>query len=129
MCKNCPALIYLYHSIDFLPSINDNRKSTIKIKNNTFAIPAALTAIPVKPNMPATMATIRKITVQRNIVYIFRMNNTRNNSETMPKKNTHNIQLLLKVYNHNLKVNVFMIQAAVFYSIFVASHSCTQAYK
>jgi len=64
--------------------------------------------------MPATMATIRKITVQRNIVYIFRMNNTRNNSETMPKKNTHNIQLLLKVYNHNLKVNVFMIQAAVF---------------
>ena len=39
----------------------------MKIKKITFAIPAALAAIPVKPNMPATMATIRKITVQRNI--------------------------------------------------------------
>ena len=57
--------------------------------------------------MPATMATIRKITVQRNIGYIFMMNNTGNNSETMPKKITHNIQLLLKVYNHHLKANVF----------------------
>jgi hypothetical protein len=113
--------------MDFLPSINDNRKSTIKIKNNTFAIPAALAAIPVNPNIPATMATIRKIIVQRNIVYIFRMNNTGIISETMPKKNTHNIQLLLKVYNHHFKANIFLIRAAVFYSIFVASHSCTEA--
>ena len=59
------------YSIDFLPSINDKRKRTIKIKNNTLAIPAALAAIPVKPNMAATMATIRKITVQRNIGLCF----------------------------------------------------------
>ena len=62
---------FIHHSIDFLPSINDSRKRTIKMKNNTFAMPAALAATPVNPNIPATMATIRKITVQRNIVYIF----------------------------------------------------------
>ena len=56
--------------------------------------------------MPATMATIRKITVQRNIGYIFMMNNTGNISETMPKKITHNNHLLLKVYKHHLKAKV-----------------------
>jgi len=52
------------------------------------------------------MATIRKITVQRNIGYIFMMNNTGNISETMPKKITHNNHLLLKVYKHHLKAKV-----------------------
>lgn len=46
-------------------------KITRKIKNITFAIPAAPAAMPVKPKIPATIATIRKITVQRNIGYNF----------------------------------------------------------
>ena len=43
----------------------------MKTKNNTLAIPAALAAIPPKPKMAAIMATIRKMTVQRNIALIF----------------------------------------------------------
>lgn len=38
------------------------------------AIPAALAAMPENPNMPATMAIIRKITVQRNIGYHLNVN-------------------------------------------------------
>lgn len=41
------------------------------MKNNTFAIPAALAAIPENPNTAAIIATIRKMTVQRNIVVSF----------------------------------------------------------
>ena len=37
------------------------------MKNNILAIPAAPAATPPKPNMAAIMATIKKITVQRNI--------------------------------------------------------------
>ena len=49
------------------PKINERTKRTKKIKNRTLAIPAAPAAIPPKPNMAAMMATIKKITVQRNI--------------------------------------------------------------
>ena len=38
-----------------------------------FAIDAALDAIPVNPNKAATMAIIRKITVHRNIVLVFKL--------------------------------------------------------
>ncbi len=41
--------------------------NTMKIKNRTFAIPAAPAATPPKPNIAAIMATIKKITGQRNI--------------------------------------------------------------
>jgi len=41
--------------------------STIKIKNKTFAIPAAPAAMPPKPNTPAIMAMIRNMIVHRNI--------------------------------------------------------------
>jgi hypothetical protein len=37
-------------------------------------MPAALAAMPPKPNIAATMATIKKITVQRNIGYNLKMN-------------------------------------------------------
>jgi hypothetical protein len=37
------------------------------MKNRIFAIPAAPAAIPPKPNMAAIIATIKKITVHRNI--------------------------------------------------------------
>ena len=45
----------------------------MNIKNNTLAIPAAPAAIPPKPNIPATMARIIKMTVQRNISVIFKL--------------------------------------------------------
>jgi hypothetical protein len=56
---------------DFLPAIKEIRKSTINIKNRTLAIPAALAAIPPKPNIAAIIATTKNITVQRNIILNF----------------------------------------------------------
>jgi hypothetical protein len=55
------------------------------------------------------------------------MNNTGNNSETMPKKITHNIQLLLKVYNHQLKGQVFYDTGVVFHSSDPSMHAYTVA--
>jgi hypothetical protein len=48
-------------------------KSARKIKNNTFAISAAPSAIPPKPNMAAMIAITKKITDQRNIVLSIKM--------------------------------------------------------
>jgi len=44
------------------------RNSNTEIKNKTFAIEAAPAAMPVNPNIPATIATNKKIKVQRNIL-------------------------------------------------------------
>lgn len=44
------------------------------MKNKTFAILAAPAAIPPKPNIPATIARIIKMTVQRNIMICFLVN-------------------------------------------------------
>ena len=49
-------------------------KSTRKIKNKILAIPAAPAAIPPKPKMAAMIATIKKITVQRNITFDLKVN-------------------------------------------------------
>jgi hypothetical protein len=49
------------------PKISESTKSTKKIKNKTFAIEAAPSAIPPNPKMAATIAIIRNVTVQRNI--------------------------------------------------------------
>jgi hypothetical protein len=49
------------------PNTSDSTKSTKKIKNKTFAIEAAPSAIPPNPKMAATIAMIRNVTVQRNI--------------------------------------------------------------
>jgi len=48
----------------------------MKIKNRILAIDVAPAAIPPKPKMAATIATIKKIMVQRNICLNLRMNNT-----------------------------------------------------
>lgn len=48
--------------------MRDRRNSTMKIKNNTFAMVAAPAAIPPKPKTAAIIATIKKITVQRSIM-------------------------------------------------------------
>ncbi len=58
-------------SVLLLPNNKLNTKSTKKTKNKILAIPAAPAAIPPKPNIAAMMATIKKITVQRNIVKVF----------------------------------------------------------
>ena len=55
-------------SVVLLPKSKLNTNSTKKIKNKILAIPAAPAAIPPKPKIAAMMATIKKITVQRNIV-------------------------------------------------------------
>ncbi len=54
------------------PNTSDSTKSTKKIKNKTLAIEAAPAAIPPNPKMAATIAIIRKVTVQRNIVIKFK---------------------------------------------------------
>ena len=50
-----------------LPLINESINNTINMKNKTLAILAAPAAIPPKPNIPAIIARIIKMTVQRNI--------------------------------------------------------------
>jgi len=52
--------------------INETINKTRKIKNKILAIDAAPAAIPPNPNTAATIATIRKITVQRNIALNFK---------------------------------------------------------
>jgi len=42
------------------------------MKNKTLAIDAAPAAMPKKPNAPAIIAIIKKITVQRNIGFCFK---------------------------------------------------------
>jgi len=50
-----------------LPPMKESRNSTIKIKNRIFAMEAAPAAMPKNPKIPATIAIIKKIIVQRNI--------------------------------------------------------------
>tara|TARA_E500000318_G_scaffold110359_2_gene125601 strand:- start:1752 stop:1898 length:147 start_codon:yes stop_codon:yes gene_type:complete len=45
--------------------------NTMNMKKRILAILAAPAAIPPKPNIPATMANIIKVTVQRNIIVVF----------------------------------------------------------
>jgi hypothetical protein len=52
-----------------LPEIKDKRKSTMKMKKRTLAMLAAPAAMPKNPKIPAMIAMMRKITVQRNIIY------------------------------------------------------------
>jgi hypothetical protein len=55
--------------------MSDIRNNTIKIKNNTFAIPAAPAAMPPKPKTPAMIAMIKNIIVHRSIQSIFKVKN------------------------------------------------------
>ena len=54
-----------------LPKSNDRTKSIRKMKKQIFAIPAAPAAIPPKPRKAAISAIIKKIIVQRNIIWDF----------------------------------------------------------
>lgn len=51
--------------------MRDSTKSTKKIKNKIFAIPADAPAIPPKPKNPAIKAIITKVMTQRNIFQKF----------------------------------------------------------
>ena len=62
-------------SVDLLPNNKLKTNNTKKIKNKILAIPAAPAAIPPKPKIAAMIATIKKITVQRNIVKGFMVKN------------------------------------------------------
>ena len=55
------------------PAIREIRNSTIKMKKRIFAIETAPAAMPPKPNTAATMAIMRKITAQRNIINGFKV--------------------------------------------------------
>ena len=57
----------LLSSMSMIGRIKMRRVKKIKIKNRVWAIDAAPAAIPPNPNIAATIATIKKITVQRNI--------------------------------------------------------------
>jgi hypothetical protein len=48
---------------------------TKKIKNKILAIPAAPAATPPKPKIAAMIAITKKITVQRNITFNFKLDN------------------------------------------------------
>jgi len=62
--------VYIFFVADF-PKMRDNKKRTMKIKNKILAIEAAPAAIPPNPNTAAIIATMRKVTVQRNMILNF----------------------------------------------------------
>ena len=51
------------------PNMSETRNRTRKMKNKIFAMDAAPAAIPPNPKIAAIIATTRKITVQRNIIF------------------------------------------------------------
>ena len=62
---------YNYFYLLVILLISDITNNTKNTKNNILAIPAAAPAIPPKPNTAATIATIKKMIVQRNIIFKF----------------------------------------------------------
>ena len=54
-----------------LPAIKEMINKTMNMKNRILAILAAPAAIPPNPKIPATIAKIIKVIVQRNIMILF----------------------------------------------------------
>ena len=73
--KKLKAVVNINVNYHFLirddPATSAITKSTRKIKNSILAIEAAPAAMPVNPNTAATIATIKNIRAQRNIVIVF----------------------------------------------------------
>ena len=63
--------------LDERPIINEMINNTRNMKNNILAIEAAPAAIPPNPNTAAIIATIKNITVQRNITDNFKVKGNR----------------------------------------------------
>ena len=57
------------------PNMRETRNKTRNMKNKIFAMEAAPAATPPNPKIAAIIATIRNITVQRNIVLSFKFIN------------------------------------------------------
>jgi len=55
-----------------LPKKRETINNTRKMKNKILAMEAAPAAIPPNPRIAAMIATTRKITVQRNIIYFLK---------------------------------------------------------
>lgn len=69
------------------------------MKNNTFAMEAAPSAIPPNPNMAATIAIMKKITDQRNITHhldVYREKHT--GLLSLPSRSIHPIEALKSLY-------------------------------
>lgn len=58
-----------------LPEMRLRTNNTRKIKNRILAMLAAPAATPPNPNMAAIIAITKKITVQRNITFNFKLDN------------------------------------------------------
>jgi len=61
------SMLVIYFPKIFDPKIKTRINSTRKIKNNILAMEAAPAAIPVKPNMAATIAIIKNIAAHLSI--------------------------------------------------------------
>jgi hypothetical protein len=76
-----------YEGLHFLNKLAPNKivmiKSARKMKNNTFAIEAAPSAIPPKPNIAAIIAITKKITDQRSITFNLNENKEDFNSSSV----------------------------------------------
>lgn len=66
--KDADYNLFIDYGVLVLPMMSDNRNNTIKIKNRILAMLAAPAAIPPNPKIAAIRATIKKMTVQRNII-------------------------------------------------------------
>jgi hypothetical protein len=80
--------------VPLLPNINDRINNTTNRKNKNLATPAALAAIPPKPNIAAMIATTKNINVQRNIGKFLKVNNADIN-----KISCHNLTSTLSIPN------------------------------
>lgn len=70
MCKYFFACFVPYERSNDLPNISDKTNNTRNIKNKILAMLAAPAAMPPNPKIAATIATIRNVIVQRNIIVI-----------------------------------------------------------
>ena len=61
----------MIYTIFLFPVKSDITTKAKNIKNNTLAILAAPAAIPPNPNTAAIIAKMTKVTVQRNILFVF----------------------------------------------------------
>jgi hypothetical protein len=68
----CDFKIIYFLSNNLAPKMRVRTNRTTKIKNRTFAIPAAPAEIPVNPKRPAMIATTKNIKAQRNIIFDLR---------------------------------------------------------
>ena len=65
--SSTPQINFTYDLKMVMPNMSTISHTEIKMKNSTFAIAAAPSAMPVKPSIPAIIAIIKKRNDQRSI--------------------------------------------------------------